>query len=164
MTAAALAPLLTTIALVALGGALGAVARVRLTACVGNWVAQRRGAANVAQATMSRGTPLPIGTIIVNLSGALAIGLVAGSGALGAGSFTGDALASAGWALGVTGFLGSFTTVSSLALQTLELADTGHTGRAAFNLCVTLVAGIAAVTLGYAAGTQLWGPQLWGAA
>ena len=53
--------------------------------------------------------------------------------------------------LGV-GFLGGFTTFSTLTVQTVLEADGGKTGTAAAYLALTVVGGMAAAILGYVVG------------
>lgn len=110
---------LSSLLLVALGGALGGMARLG----VGDLVARCMGVA------------FPWGTLVVNLSGALAIGAVAGM------------LEATGWAwqLLAIGLLGGYTTVSSLSLQTLTLWQAGRPLAAAGNVLATLALGLAAV-------------------
>jgi fluoride exporter len=113
---------LITAALVALGGAAGALLRVWVTAAI-----DRRA-----------GARLPWGTLAVNLTGSAVLGFAA-------------ALALAhGWIghpvwLGLAaGVLGSYTTVSSFALQGHALAAEGR-GRAASVYAAVSVAGCIAV-------------------
>lgn len=117
---------------VALGGALGAVARFFISGLVGRLL----------------GEAFPWGTLLVNMTGAFAIGVLAG---LAEGS---DGLGgSSAWAFVVVGGLGSFTTVSSFSLQTLALAQGGEPLRAGLNvaLSLTLCLGAAAAGIGVAA-------------
>jgi fluoride exporter len=71
------------------------------------------------------GERFPWGTLVVNVSGALAAGICA---ALLSNWHTGET-ASLAWRLGIVGFLGSYTTVSSFSLQTLALAHERASGR-----------------------------------
>lgn len=80
---------------------------------------------------------LPLGTLLVNASGALALGLVAGA------TLTGDALLLAGTAL-----LGSYTTFSTWLMETHRLAEEGELGAAVANSLVSLAIGLGAVALG----------------
>ena len=50
------------------------------------------------------------------------------------------------------GFLGGFTTFSTLTVQTVLEADGGKTGTAAAYLALTVVGGMAAAILGYVVG------------
>ncbi|HUE46896.1 MAG TPA: fluoride efflux transporter CrcB [Aestuariivirgaceae bacterium] len=105
---------------VALGGALGGVARVWLAGVV----------------TRRLGEGFPWGTLVVNVSGSGLIGVAA---ALALGQ-AGSAMASpSAWALLVIGVLGSYTTVSSFSFQTLVLLDAGETGRAGANVAASVI-------------------------
>ncbi|MFI1438469.1 CrcB family protein [Streptomyces fructofermentans] len=57
-----------------------------------------------------------------------------------------------------TGVLGGFTTFSTYALDIRDLADGGHPGTALATLAATLVAALAAVVLGTAATRRLAAP------
>jgi CrcB protein len=119
--------------LVALGGALGSVARYAVSLGAARWL----------------GAGLPWGTLIVNVTGSFAIGLLAalltadGRPALG-----GDARAFV-----LIGILGGFTTFSSFSLETLNLARSGALGAAAANAGLSLLLSLAAVWLGFGAAT-----------
>ncbi|WP_111414841.1 fluoride efflux transporter FluC [Billgrantia lactosivorans] len=119
--------LLVTVA-VAVGGALGGMARLAVSDLL----------ARLA------GTAFPWGTLVVNLSGALLAGGLAGWLA----PPEGDGLPG-GWALLMVGLLGGYTTVSSLSLQSLTLWQSGRRRAALANLSATLIAGLALVGLGW---------------
>lgn len=91
------------------------------------------------------GGRFPWGTLAVNTSGALLIGLVLG---VGAGSATVDLLL-------VTGFLGAYTTVSAFSLQTVELIhrrrSVAAAGYAAASIAGCLIAAGAGMSLAGAA-------------
>jgi len=131
---------LTTLALVALGGALGSVARVL-----------------VAQAVATRlGDSFPWGTLVVNVSGALLIGallpllaeiqavVVSGSG-------------SPAVALLIVGLVGSYTTVSSFSLQTIALLEEGSWRAAVANLLASVALCLGAVFVASRAVAALMG-------
>lgn len=84
-------------------------------------------------------TDLPLGTLVVNVSGAAALGCVAGA------ALTGEALL-----LVATATLGSYTTFSTWLLETHRLSEEGELRAAVANLLVSLAAGISAVALGRA--------------
>lgn len=84
---------------------------------------------------------LPVGTLVVNLSGALLLGVVTGL------ALSGDALLLVG-----TATLGSYTTFSTWMLETQRLVEEGVGRVAALNVVLSLVAGVAAVALGRALG------------
>lgn len=81
---------------------------------------------------------LPVGTLVVNLSGAFLIGIVAG---------TDDLQSSA--TLIMTGFLGGFTTFSTWMIETIRLGIPPLRSRALTNLIITLIAGVALAAAGY---------------
>ena len=112
---------------VALGSAAGGVARFAVSGLVARGI----------------GETFPWGTMVVNVTGAFAIGFL---------SVAAQRLSlfdrPEAWPLIVTGFLGSYTTVSSFSLQTLALARDGETLRAAANIVLTLGLCLAAVTAG----------------
>jgi CrcB protein len=118
----------------ALGSALGGVARFWLGALV--------------QRLLGEG--FPWGTLTVNLSGAFLAGWV--GAALQNGLLGGPATAFL-----LTGFLGSYTTVSALSLQTLELERQGRRGAAFGNLGGTLALGLSGAAAGFLLGMRLHG-------
>ena len=89
------------------------------------------------------GDRMPWGTLAVNLSGAALAGLFGGLWSQGDWGQAG--LASA---LFLIGLLGSYTTVSALSLQTLELAHGRKTRLAASYLLLTLGLGLPATAAG----------------
>ncbi|MDR6991977.1 MULTISPECIES: fluoride efflux transporter CrcB [Luteimonas] len=123
---------------VAIGGALGGAARFWLSGLVARRI----------------GETFPWGTLVVNLSGAFAIGVLAalltdrpGHAVLHASLWTGL----------VIGVLGSYTTVSSFSLQTLALLRDGEYARAVGNVAASLIGCLAAVSAGYLLMLQVWG-------
>lgn len=119
---------LANLLLVAFGAALGGMGRM----AIGNAVARRLG------------SDFPWGTLVVNLSGALLMGLLAGWLGLPGTEASGPA-----WSLLAAGLLGGYTTVSSLSLQTLVLWQQGCRVAAMLNILATLVAGLATLGLGW---------------
>ncbi len=91
------------------------------------------------------GETFPWGTVTVNVTGSLLIGLVAGSGVLG------DGLA---WQFAAVGFLGSYTTVSSFSLQTLALARENAFRRALANIALSLLSCLLAAGAGLFLGSS----------
>lgn len=93
------------------------------------------------------GETFPWGTLIVNVTGCFLMGLAAAyarkHGLSGQSEF---------WLLFATGFLGSYTTVSSFALQTLALARAGEPRFALGNIVLSVGLCLGAVALGFAAG------------
>jgi CrcB protein len=88
--------------------------------------------------------PFPLGILAVNLSGALALGVVAGA------ALHGEALA-----IVAGGGIGSFTTFSTWILDSHRLREAGLARIAWLNIGVSLVAGFAAVALGHWLGGAL---------
>ncbi len=113
--------------LVGAGGALGGLARFWLV----QWIDNRTG-----------GGRFPWGTLAVNVSGALLIGLALGR-------VSGPALTSWLWLLLVVGVLGSFTTVSSFSLQVVGVAERDGLRPAVLYILLALAGGLMLVSLGY---------------
>jgi fluoride exporter len=120
---------------VALGGALGSVARYACSTAAARWL----------------GAGFPYGTLFVNVAGSFATGLLAalvsseGRPSLGA-----DARAFV-----LVGVLGGFTTFSSFSFETLELARGGALGAAGTNVALSVVLCLFAAWLGFVAGGLL---------
>lgn len=127
---------LSGMAWVAFGSVFGGVARFWLSGFVARRV----------------GETFPWGTMVINVSGAFVIGVLAASAA-----DHGTFAAVRPWQFAVTGFLGCYTTVSSFSLQTLALARDGETVRAAWNLVLSVSLCLTAVSAGFAAGTHVLG-------
>ncbi len=117
-----------SVLLVALGGALGSVARFKLS----GWVLQ--------QAPNWR---FPVGTFVVNVSGCFIAGLLAGM-AVKQEVFTPDARVFL-----FTGLLGGFTTFSAFGLETLLLLKRGEAGVAIANAIASVAVGLLVAWLGY---------------
>lgn len=117
---------LRLLVLVALGGALGSVARFVV--------------ADVMQRTLGRG--FPYGTLTVNVLGSFIIGVVAVL-------LIERGTADAAWrALIIVGFLGGFTTFSSFSLDTLNLLRDGGAGPALANIAGNLILSLTACAAG----------------
>jgi CrcB protein len=125
---------MTNLILVAIGGALGSMARHGVGIAIGR---------------VSPARVTPYATMTVNLAGCLVIGLLAGLVASDRLTMT-PALR----AFVFVGMLGGFTTFSSFGLDTFTLAHGGRTGAAAVNVAVQVAAGCALVAAGYAAGVR----------
>ncbi|MFD1333837.1 fluoride efflux transporter CrcB [Methylopila musalis] len=119
--------------LVAVGGALGSVARYGVNVAAGRLL----------------GAGFPFGTLAVNVVGGLGIGLLAGMFAL-----RGDASQTLRLFL-ITGVLGGFTTFSAFSLDAVALWERGATGLAALYVAVSVVLSIGAVVAGLALARAL---------
>ena len=94
------------------------------------------------------GASFPYGTVIVNLVGCFALGMVAQL------SLAGMMNPEVRTAVAV-GFLGGFTTYSSFNQDTIALFSSGAVGAAGLNVAITLIGGLAAGALGLTAGRLL---------
>lgn len=101
------------------------------------------------------------GTAIVNLSGSLAIGVVAGivvSTAAGVEANLAGALAADSLPVSAAlGFLGGYTTFSTASYQTVRLAQSGRMVAAVANGFLQLAAAVLMVALGWGAVSALIG-------
>ncbi len=120
-----------------LGGGLGTLARWILSGWVANTVGQT----------------FPWGTLFVNVSGSLVIGLFAALTAT-EGRWMAPASFREFFMLGVCG---GYTTFSSFSLQTLDLAKEGQWFKAGANSVLSLVLCLVAVWLGHVWGMTLNG-------
>lgn len=93
------------------------------------------------------GIAFPWGTLLVNVSGCLVIGLV-----LGLAEERG--MSREARLLLVTGFIGSYTTFSSFAFETHQLIRDGDVAWALAYVLASNVVGLAAVSIGWAAVTR----------
>ncbi|HDZ48591.1 hypothetical protein LCGC14_0037400 [marine sediment metagenome] len=118
---------LTSLLLVAVGGALGGMGRFAISNLLAHYL----------------GKAFPWGTLAVNASGAFLAGWLLGTLAIP------TVQISPLWLLTVVGLLGGYTTVSSFSLQTIELWQSGRQRRAAINVVTTLLLGLVMVTLGW---------------
>ncbi len=108
----------------ALGG-LGALSRFLLDALVSG----------------ATGARFPLGTLLVNVSGALVLGALVGLG------LSADAYLLAG-----TAVIGSYTTFSTWMLESHRLAEDGRRWLLAVNVALSLVVGVGAAVVGRALG------------
>jgi CrcB protein len=90
------------------------------------------------------GSQLPLGTFVVNMTGAFVLGVLAGA------AVGGDALLLAG-----VGLLGSYTTFSTWILESHRLGEQGRLSGLAANLAVSLLVGLGAAALGRLLGGAL---------
>ncbi|MGC2857061.1 fluoride efflux transporter CrcB [Novispirillum sp. DQ9] len=116
----------TVVLAVAVGGAAGSVARFAVSSLLGRWL----------------GTGFPWGTVAVNITGCLIMGLLAG-------------FAAQRWSLGLearalifTGVLGGFTTFSTFSLDIVTLVERGSWGAAVFYGTSSVALGILGLILG----------------
>ncbi|MFO1137547.1 MAG: fluoride efflux transporter CrcB [Paracoccus sp. (in: a-proteobacteria)] len=116
---------------VALGGAIGASARYGV---------------NIMATRLVPG--LPVGTLVVNVLGCMAMGLLASGLALRGGQHLAPFL--------LTGVLGGFTTFSAFALDTTVLWQRGDSGLAMGYVLASVVLSLAAVSAGLAIGRGIF--------
>jgi CrcB protein len=109
----------TWIAIAVLGG-VGAVARFLVDGAISSRL----------------GRDLPVGTLVVNVTGSLALGVITSS-------LSGTALTLAG-----TATVGSYTTFSTWMLETHRLGEESERAGAAINVTVSLTLGLGAAALG----------------
>lgn len=114
-------------AAVACGGA-GALARYLVDVAVGRRVGGR----------------WPAGTLVVNLTGALALGILTGAAVP----------ADAAMVLG-GGLLGGYTTFSTWMWESVLLAEAGRTRAVALNTAGQALAGVACAAIGWTLGASL---------
>ena len=96
------------------------------------------------EVTVRRRGDFPLGTLVVNLSGAFLLGLLVGLDA-GAGVLL----------LAGTATLGSYTTFSTWMLESHRLGEGGRWAPLAVNVAVSLAVGLALIALGRAVGGLL---------
>jgi len=127
---------LSTTLWIALGGALGSIARY----WVGVWM-------------VPYSQTLPWGTILINIVGSFAIAFF---GALTVASGR-HPLPETGRLFFMVGICGGFTTFSSFSLQTLDLLRHGTPERALVNIAASVLLCLASATAGYLAAEHLNG-------
>jgi fluoride exporter len=129
--------LLTSSIWVAVGGAIGSLGRYWLGLGFAAWTDSR----------------FPWATLLVNVTGSLLIGAVAGltgpDGRLASSAFTREFL--------MVGICGGYTTFSAFSLQTLALAQAGDWTRAGANVIASVVLCLVAVWLGYLLAVKVAG-------
>jgi CrcB protein len=114
---------------IAVGGALGSVARYLLSTFV----------------LRVSGTLFPLGTFVVNVIGCLVFGAIAGATTQRA------AISPTTRLFLLTGVLGGFTTFSSYAFESFLLVRDGQMAWAAINIAGQVIAGLAGMWVGYVA-------------
>jgi CrcB protein len=123
-----------------LGAGLGGILRYSVTLACIRLAGQMPGASSPSPPPL---WGLPVGTIVVNITGCFAIGvlgtLLAGPGAV-----------RETWRLALmVGLLGGYTTFSAFGRETFLLLQEGKWGGAAANVLLSNLLGIAAVFLGH---------------
>jgi fluoride exporter len=126
---------MVTYALVALGSAMGGTLRYWLSGLAANWIGQT----------------FPWGTLIVNVTGSVAIGFFATLTAP-----EGRVFVPGEWRqFFMAGVCGGYTTFSSFSLQTLTLAQDGELVPAAMNAVLSVTLCLLGVWLGHAGAMLL---------
>jgi CrcB protein len=113
---------------VACFGALGAVARFRLDSAVSARVPG----------------DFPLGTLVVNLSGSFALGMLVGASVTHRLAFL----------LG-TGFMGGYTTFSTWMVESERLGEAGEVGSLIRNLWLSMLAGVGIAAAGFYVGQAI---------
>ena len=119
--------ILTWVAVALIGGA-GSIARFVVDGAI----------------SAATGRDFPFGTMLVNISGAVILGLL-----------TGLALGHDEALLAGTAAVGSYTTFSTWMLETQRLAEERQYRKAVVNVVISLVLGVAAAAVGRLIGAQL---------
>jgi CrcB protein len=121
---------LERLVLITLAGGLGALARYGIQGLANDLV----------------GRPTVLGTLVVNLSGAALLGFLL---AVTEGRFSIPAI----WrTAGAVGFLGAYTTFSTLIFESFDRIDSGEPLAAATNIAGSVLLGLLAVYVGTVAG------------
>ncbi len=123
-----------TLTYVAAGGLFGTIARFAIQ----GWVQ-----------TQAKGTTFPIGTLIINVLGSLALGFIVRF-ATGTTAISADVRASL-----TVGFCGAFTTMSTFSYETIALLRDGDYLRAGLYMAGTILGCLAAIIAGTALANRL---------
>ena len=116
---------------IALGGALGIAPRYGIS----RWIHVAKDA-------------FPWATFWTNISGAFVLGL------FGAGCFERFPARRYAWPFFAIGFLGAYTTFSTMAVETVTLVKDGHALLGIAYLCISIGAGLAAAWAGVVSGRR----------
>jgi len=121
------------IAAIAIGGAVGSVMRFLLSTTAHSWL----------------GRDFPYGTLVVNILGSLAMGVLF--------VLMVERVADSGlWRAAILiGVLGGFTTFSSFSIETLNLIEQGAMTKAAANVVASVTLCLGATWIGMLIGRQL---------
>ena len=120
---------------IAVGSALGGMARYACSSLIANWFGQT----------------FPTGTLVINVLGSFVIGFFATlTGPDGRYLVPGDVRQFV-----MVGLCGGYTTFSSFSLQTLTLAQDGEIARAGLNIGASVVLCLLSVWLGFVAAAAL---------
>ena len=118
---------------VAMGGAAGSALRY----VIASWIQARSGG------------PFPVGTLIVNISGSILLGLVLRY------ALEAPAISPEVRALLTTGVIGGYTTFSTFSYETAALIEEGDWRRAALYVGLSVVISLAGTFLGFAGAREL---------
>jgi CrcB protein len=122
------------VALIGIAGGIGAAARFSLDTLIS------------AHSTRS---PIPLGTMIINVTGSFVLGVVTGLAMV-------HLVAPEARAIVGTGFLAGYTTFSTASAQTADLLREGKWGAAIFNALSMLIAALVAAGCGLWLATTWW--------
>ena len=117
--------------LVAAGGALGAVSRYAIDRAVTAMIG-----------------PTVLGIFLINVTGSFLLGVLVAASA-------GEDWPSSTRLLIAVGFLGSYTTFSTLTVASVQLADSGEIARAAMNIVGSMAVGLVAAFAGVLVGRAI---------
>ncbi len=121
-----------TLVLLVLAGALGALLRYEVELAVRRHV----------------GPAFPYGTLLINVSGAFVLGILAGLAAH-------RGIPSSVVTVVGTGLLGAYTTFSTFSVDTVGLAERGRVRAVATNMGASIVLGLGAAAIGLVIGHSL---------
>jgi CrcB protein len=120
-------------AMIAVGGAIGAIARF----LIGTYVGQRMGAR------------FPYGTFVINLSGSFLVGFIMSV-------LTDRTQLNPNWRYFIPiGFIGAYTTFSTFEYETLRAVQDGQMAAGTLNVLLSVTVGFVMVWLGVLAGKAL---------
>jgi len=116
--------------LAGMGGAIGSIGRIGMTDLVNKWL----------------GNQFPFGTIMVNVTGAILMGLLAGYGESEPGKLI---FAPGARTFLMIGVLGGYTTFSSFSLQTFLFIEQGNLMGAFLNILLSVVLCLLGIWAGF---------------